>query len=116
MKTLTDQIIKNSLEDVKQFLLKNNYFTGCSESYPQKTIFDFDDHPSAWRELARLIVEEEFLAEDVYKAISQGIENVAPWNFVSFSIPEEDYRLFIVTKNAYRLFVQSLLDSVKEEV
>lgn len=105
MKKLTDDIIKAALEDVSNYLDKSG----------SKSIFIFEEHPSAWRELSRLIVEEHYTAEKAYEIINAGVPDLAPWNYVSFEMPEEDYRLFLITKNSYRVFVDSLNKSVKEE-
>lgn len=105
MKKLTDDIIKEALDVVRDYLVEHG----------TKSTFIFEERPSAWRELARLVVEEGYTAQKVYEVINAAVENVAPWSFVSFEISEEDYRLFIVTKNAYRLFVDFLNRAVKEE-
>lgn len=105
MKKLTDDVINNALQEVGDYLAKSG----------TKSTFIFEERPSAWRELTRLVVEEGYTAQKVYETINAGVENIAPWNFVSFEISEEDYRLFIVTKNAYRLFVDSVNRAVKEE-
>lgn len=111
---MTDENIKEALKTVKRYLLDNECYSGHFERYPYNTEFSFESHPSAWRELSRLIVEEGYTAKDVYETLNYQVKDVAPWNFVSFEMHEDDYKLFIMLKNAYKLFVDTLLKLSKE--